>query len=950
MSKTPRLLSLVLICTMIFSLAPIPSVFAGIASLPSQPFVKDEVPEGIVPGEVLVKFKPASSAKEVENTHGHIGSQKIGEIRNLKVHLVRLPKGLGIKDAVAKYEKMASVEYAEPNCYRRTLVTPNDIYYTRQWALPKISAPEAWDITTGGETTVAVVDTGVDYNHLDLAGKVIKGDDFINGDSDPIDDNGHGTHVAGIIAATANNSRGITGVSWGARLLAVKVLNSRGSGTDLTVSNGIIYAADRGAKIINLSLGGYNYSSTMASAVLYAQSKGCVIIAAAGNDNKGSLDYPAGYQNVIGVSATDLSDNKASYSNYGWYVDVAAPGGDGDLNVNHEYGILSCYPGGSYTYAIGTSMATPHVSGLAALILSRFPNRNRDQLVRTLQETADDLGAAGKDDYFGYGRINAKKAVSTHFISGEENSAAAAYSGTWNSSSSKYASGGGYKYSSLAGSSVTYSFYGTGITWVGHKSTSAGIAKVYIDGIYQGNVDLYGALDYQQLLYTKAGLPLGAHTIKIEVSGAKSAISSGYEVNVDAFDVVVPENNAHLAVTSTDPANNATNIPISKKITVFFSKGIQAGASYGNIALKDASGSLVEAAKSINSNMLTLSPVNSLAYRTTYTVTIPVGSIKDVTGNSLKGDLSFSFTTQSEPTMPISGGGGDSGDSPAPPANIQAPSAPQGLRLASNVGAISLEWSPSREEDLAGYNIYRKEAGGEPTKLNNSLLVGAQYQDASAKPGAIYTYYITAVDRVGNESEKSPGLEAALAIVGREVVFPDIPSGAWYKDSVNNLISRGIIGGYPDGSFRPNSNITRAEFAKMVCLAMEWTLENPANPSFSDVGNNHWAYTYVETARAHGAINGYPDGTFGPARNITRAEIAKIVAKTLNLSTGTNILTDIGTHWAKDYINSCAKAGIVNGYPDGTFRPNSTATRAEAAKMIVGMLDNNMGYMLLPQS
>jgi len=198
----------------------------------------------------------------------------------------------------------------------------------------------------------------------------------------------------------------------------------------------------------------------------------------------------------------------------------------------------------------------------------------------------------------------------------------------------------------------------------------------------------------------------------------------------------------------------------------------------------------------------------------------------------------------------------------------------------------------------------------------------------------------------GGSGGGSSGTPPQEPSVPKEALFADVASNAWYKEFVSTLISLNIMGGYPDGTFKPNKHISRAEFAKVICLAMGWDLITPETPSFSDVAKDFWAYSYIETARAHGVIGGYTDGTFGPNKNITRAEIAKMVAETLGLPSGTsmsqgaNIFSDIGAHWAKGHINACVKAGIVGGYEDSTFRPNGNATRAEAAKMISRMLED----------
>ena len=164
-------------------------------------------------------------------------------------------------------------------------------------------------------------------------------------------------------------------------------------------------------------------------------------------------------------------------------------------------------------------------------------------------------------------------------------------------------------------------------------------------------------------------------------------------------------------------------------------------------------------------------------------------------------------------------------------------------------------------------------------------------------------------------------------------------SNAWYKDFVSKLISLDIIGGYSDGTFKPNKTVSRAEFAKMICIAIGWTLENPTKSSFKDVSKASWAWKYIETAKMHSIINGYNDGTFKPDSSITRAEIAAIIAKAKKLAKGSSKLKDINNCWARDYINSCVEVGVIGGYPNNIFKPNNTATRAEAAKMIAAIVE-----------
>jgi thermitase len=292
--------------------------------------------------------------------------------------------------------------YIETNTQFHADLVPDDPYLDLEWSLKKIDAFSAWNVTSGStQVLVAIVDTGVDYNHPDLARNYVAlGYDWVNNDTDPMDDNGHGTHCAGIIAAGLNNSLGTAGVAQ-VRFFAEKGLDQYGSGPSDGLANAIIHAVDQGAKIISCSWGSYEDDELIHDAVRYAYNAGVLVIASAGNDAWSLKNYPAGYEEVVSVAATDKSDNPASFSNYGDWVDLSAPG----------YLIFSTMPNAAYGYMSGTSMSGPCVAGVAALVWSQFPNMTRDQVVQQMFTTADDLGDPGFDPYYGYGRVNARKAV-----------------------------------------------------------------------------------------------------------------------------------------------------------------------------------------------------------------------------------------------------------------------------------------------------------------------------------------------------------------------------------------------------------------------------------------------------------------------------------------------------------------------------------------------------------
>jgi subtilisin family serine protease len=312
--------------------------------------------------------------------------------------------------ALALLRRLPGVRWAEPDRVVRAHRTANDPYARHQWAIDRIGLRRAWDVETGDAgVVVAVLDTGVAAGHPDLKGKVLPGIDVVNDDKDADDDHGHGTHVAGTVAAASNNKRGVTGVAWGARVLPVKVLGAEGSGSTCDVVVGMVEAARAGAHVLNMSLGA-NYPCPLAfqAAVEYASTQDTLVVASSGNDGlQGAApSAPGNCEGVLSVGATDSKDKPALFTTFGPQVDVSAPGAQ----------IVSTFVDPKrktygYIAASGTSMAAPHVAGLAALIRSKHPDWTSEQVFAVIVDTADDLGAGGPDDFYGAGRINAAAAL-----------------------------------------------------------------------------------------------------------------------------------------------------------------------------------------------------------------------------------------------------------------------------------------------------------------------------------------------------------------------------------------------------------------------------------------------------------------------------------------------------------------------------------------------------------
>ncbi len=382
------------------------------------------------------------------------------------IYVLEVTKDADIPAICEAYNQDPEVEYAEPNYIYTIQMVPNDPYYSSKgswgqsyddlWGLKKIQAAQAWDSAQGEGVVVAVVDTGIDYIHEDIAANIwtntrevpnngidddnngyvddVRGWDFTTctassllgcsgsklPDNDPMDGNGHGTHVAGTIAAIGNNGIGVIGVAPKAKVMAVKGLDNGGVGYTSELANSLYYAVNNGANIINNSWGRSGFSALIEEVINFAYAQGCVVVAAAGNSaSDASFFSPAGLVNVITVSATHNNDARASFSNYGKPIDVAAPGVDilslraanTDMYGDKGHFVPQGDINAKYYRANGTSMAAPHLSGLAALILSRYPQFSNAQVKSAIGFSADDLGISGRDDIYGYGRINAVNAL-----------------------------------------------------------------------------------------------------------------------------------------------------------------------------------------------------------------------------------------------------------------------------------------------------------------------------------------------------------------------------------------------------------------------------------------------------------------------------------------------------------------------------------------------------------
>jgi len=409
--------------------------FTGAEVGPGERGVEALEPE-IVPGEIIVKFDRVPGATTLDAVRARY--PKIQAFRGLDhaphykdqpgvphplayYRIARVDEAIDTAQLAQTLTNTAGIAHAEPNGYTRTALVPNDSRYDEQYGPQIINSEAAWDITLGdSDVVIAIADTGINFDHEDLREAIWenpceipgngtddcgngfvddhRGWDFINNDNDPNDGNGHGSHVAGSAAARTNNAKGIAGLAQ-VTIMPLQVFSASGSGTWEAIAEAIFYATDNGASVLNYSGGGFGGAQVVADASTYAWENGMPVVAAAGNAGTSTEFFPAAYPEVIAVAATDRNDNRASFSNFGDWIDVAAPGVD----------ILSCFFSGSssYTELTGTSMSSPHCAGLVALLYSERADLTPQEVRDLLQENALDLGDPGFDPFYGHGRIDA---------------------------------------------------------------------------------------------------------------------------------------------------------------------------------------------------------------------------------------------------------------------------------------------------------------------------------------------------------------------------------------------------------------------------------------------------------------------------------------------------------------------------------------------------------------
>ncbi|USG65342.1 S8 family serine peptidase [Brevibacillus ruminantium] len=813
----------------------------------------------------------------------------------------------------------------------------NDRYINNQTHLKLIGADAAWKLATGNQLIkIAVLDTGVDYNHPDLQGNLLPGVNLVNPSKSAQDDslNGHGTAVTGVLAARGNNGIGVSGVLWNARILPIKVLDKYGETDVELLAKGIQTAIDRGAKIILMSVSSMSYSKSLTAAVLRAEASGVLVVAASGNEAN-RVAYPAAYPTVVAVGAVRDNLTPLHDSNTGPELNLVAPG----------FNIYTTKPNGKYGTFSGTSAAAPQVAGAAALLLARYPNMTPLDIRQMLYQTAFDLGERGWDRQTGYGMVNLgdllteKQSLDFHEPNNTRSQAKAfPIESQLRAQLSEQDVVDWYFMDIPYDGKVTFvttvtsplpaplaiSFFSENrdpsTYYVGNGDTltvPAKAGRMYIKMERSGGVNAFTYLMTSRFLINPDRYePNNTIDTARPLVGNQISVIGNFHVEGDEdwFSYYVREYGRLKVTVTADTKRIDLNMKIGKEgegweeydtgdrndPTERAEKEVSPGKYYIRLTeywKNQVNGeykldlSFTPVVKDTNEPNDTYRQASPLAGGTMMIGTLPTHEDQDW----------FYFTVESESYV-----------------SIKAPIIPvsSGVRL-ELYGADTLNYALYSTNDVAQLSDQGKEV------LGMKLKPGKYYIKLNSfVPFKYETYRLTVT--------KQPLIEG----------YRDI-SSHWAKSDIARLSRKGVVKGFDDATFQPDNPVTRGQFATMLIQSMRAKGINivpytGASP-FGDLTTKHWAYGNLLTAHKLGIIQGYPNGTISPDQSITRAEMALMVARANDLllyKRSTSSFADLPTsHWASPAVEALVAKKWISGYGQ-IFKPQGRATRAEVVVLL----------------
>ncbi|WP_051235932.1 S8 family peptidase [Paenibacillus pinihumi] len=902
-----------------------------------------EAEEGAIPESVdgtwFLKWRNPDKAVTLANTIIVEHKSETG------VELVRPKPGTDMEAWLISLRGNPDIEYLQANGKIELLssVTPDDPLLDKQTYLDQIGMKKAWEsVTSQTKLTIAVVDTGADLTHPDLKDNLVKGTNLVSPGKQPQDDNGHGTRVAGVLAAVGNNGKGTSGVLWRAKIMPIKALDEDGYGDEDRLGEAILYAVKNGAKIVVLSVGLYRESPYMYDIVQYAEKNGVLLVAATGNDglllkSKVAVKYPAAYPTVLAVGGANAGGKAEPRSNSGPEVDIVAP-----------WTVYTTALGGGYTQEQGTSMSTPQVAGVAALIWAKYPDMKPYQIRELIRQTAKNIGQKGWDPQTGYGLLQADAALTTPYkVDFREPNDSRNLASPFSISSQlagQLTTGKDKDYFKL---NIPYD--GTlGIQFQGLPKSGQVMPPVKIT-YYSGSQKLDEKLVKMGTTSVDLNVKKGQGYLEVKFDNDAQQetipylLTSSFTIAPDDF-----EDNDSILKAFTLP-------PRSQKITgTFHQTGDRDWFSItftqaGTLKLKmDTDTVRIDPAMAFGragDQMLEIDENRDGEAEESPVINVTPGKYYIRTNNAAASNASPVVGTYTLSIEFLS-----VYEDPNEPNNksYEATS----IRPNSNyVGVID----PANDEDwfqvrLTGESIVTISLGDIPAnrtmrmevfdKTQKSLFnlrsVSGSTSITTNRKLQAGTYFIKlTANGAFNHQYYRLSVKVDKLVAG----FRDI-DGHWAKDAIAALTKDGIINGTGGYRFEPNRQITRAEAIALLVKSFPTGNKGatPVNAVFKDLKSSHWAYNSIMEAVNAGWVKGYSNATFAPDRYITRAEMANMLGMAMRLKTyqvASSPFNDVkANHWAAPMISALKQSGLIEGYADNIFKPNGQAVRAEFAVIL----------------
>jgi len=865
-------------------------------------------------------------------------SEIVEDKKSLGVLVVRPKDGLSPGEWAARWQSHPDLVYLHPNQKVQALFTPNDEYFAAQEYLRQIRAPEAWDtMRHARDVTVAVIDTGVDLTHPDLADRIVEGTNLVKPGTPPKDDHGHGTNVAGVIAAIGNNGIGTAGLAWTVKLMPIKALESDGLGDEDKLGEAIRYAVDAGANIVVMSLGLNRYSPFLKEIVDYAEQKGVLLVSAAGNEGR-DVKFPAAYPTVLAVGGASVNNRVRMESNHGPEIDLVAP-----------WEVFTTAMGNDYAYNQGTSMAAPQVAGAAALVLSAWPQFKPYEVRNLLRQTALDIGDKGWDPRAGYGLLQVDRALSGVYLTdmyepnNSRNTAARLPLDT-------------EIYGELSG--------GADQDWFEIKPDYRGTVTVYFAAAEGADTRRPNI----RLLLSRGGSQADEVFDDILTHPPKFSVNKGQPVRIRiqyaSTQVQVPfvyKLRTEFAIYADSFEDN------DRQFKAWNMSGNEMTLTGTFHKLNDQDWYAVNVTESATLN-LTVEPDSmrmdvAILVQKSGEKAVVVDRQGDGGSESLTGyevspgryyilvhnvisDDAYPVRGEYRLTMKIS------------PKKID-PNEPnnriyQATRTVANTEYVGqFETSTDQdwftltvtEESLVEFHLANIPKDRmilmtlyDSAQAQKQLAVNSLGEDRLSMSAVLGrgTYYI----KLGSSQAFSHQLYSFRYTVSPLVSgFKDI-KGHWAEKEIAELVRKKAVSGYGDYTFRPDLTMTRAE--AVAVLVNAFNVKGTASVSFKDVRRTHWAYGVIQRAVSAGIVTGFEDGSFRPDQKVSRAEMAAMLGRAMGLKESTVVrpaFRDLRSdHWAAGWIDRLVREGVLSGYTDGTVRPEQIATRAEVAVMVIKAL------------